>query len=118
MNLKNTENSPLASEACEACRVDAPRVPATEIPKLLTAIPEWELHQVDGVAQLTRSYPFDNFVSAIAFANRVCELAEAADHHPSLLVEWGNVTVTWWTHKIGGLHRNDFIMAARTDQIF
>ena len=67
---------------------------------------------------LERVFKWKNFVQALAFTNRVGELAEEEGHHPALLTEWGKVTVTWWTHKIKGLHRNDFIMAARTDQLY
>ena len=72
----------------------------------------------DGIMQLERVFVFDNFVDALEFTKRVGQLAEAEGHHPALLTEWGRVTVTWWSHKIRGLHRNDFIMAARTDQLF
>ncbi len=64
------------------------------------------------------SFKFKNFVQSLEFTNQVGALAEAEGHHPALLTEWGRVTVTWWTHKIKGLHRNDFIMAAKTDQLF
>ena len=67
---------------------------------------------------LERAFAFPNFVDALAFTNKVSALAESESHHPALLTEWGKVTVTWWTHKIGGLHRNDFIMAAKTDQLY
>ena len=71
----------------------------------------------DGVKQLQRVFRFRNFQAALAFTNRVGALAEAQGHHPLLITEWGRVTVCWWTHKIGGLHLNDFIMAARTDTL-
>jgi 4a-hydroxytetrahydrobiopterin dehydratase len=71
----------------------------------------------DGVRRLERVFTFANFADALAFTNRVGALAEAAGHHPALLTEWGRVTVAWWTHKIGGLHRNDFIMARKTDAL-
>jgi len=51
------------------------------------------------------------------FTNQVAKIANDEDHHPAILTEWGKVTVTWWTHKIRGLHLNDFIMAAKTDQL-
>lgn len=108
----------LANSHCEACRIDAPRVTAEEITKLLPELPGWELKVEDGVKQLHRSYKFDNFRAALAFANDVGELAEAEGHHPALLVEWGKVSVAWWSHKIRGLHKNDFVMAAKTDQLF
>jgi 4a-hydroxytetrahydrobiopterin dehydratase len=72
----------------------------------------------DGIARLERAFGFPTFADALAFTNRVGTLAEAEGHHPALLTEWGRVTVTWWTHKIRGLHRNDFIMAAKTDALF
>ncbi|NLY59041.1 MAG: 4a-hydroxytetrahydrobiopterin dehydratase [Gammaproteobacteria bacterium] len=109
--------SRLNEQHCEACRVGAPRVTAEEAAELQRQIPEWQQIEVEGVAQLQRVYPFSDFVAALAFTNRVGELAEQQGHHPAILTEYGRVTVRWWTHKIKGLHRNDFIMAARTDAL-
>ena len=108
----------LANSNCEACRAGAPLVSDEELPELLREIPDWTPVVIDNVMRLERSYSFPNFVAAIGFTNQVGELAEAEDHHPALLTEWGKVTVTWWTHKIKGLHRNDFIMAAKTDRAY
>jgi 4a-hydroxytetrahydrobiopterin dehydratase len=72
----------------------------------------------EGIKRLERTFKFKNFVQALAFTNKVGELAEAEGHHPAILTEWGKVTVTWWTHKIRGLHRNDFVMAAKTDRLY
>jgi 4a-hydroxytetrahydrobiopterin dehydratase len=69
-----------------------------------------------GIPRLERVFEFPDFARALTFTNRVGALAEAEGHHPALLTEWGKVTVTWWTHAIRGLHRNDFVMAARTDR--
>lgn len=110
--------SELAKEACEACRADAPKVSDAELADLIKEIPEWSAPVVDGVLQLQREYSFKNFKDALAFTNKVGALAEEVGHHPGLLTEWGKVTVSWWTHKIKGLHRNDFILAARTDQLY
>jgi 4a-hydroxytetrahydrobiopterin dehydratase len=107
----------LIEERCEACRADAPKVSDAELAELIKQIPDWQPVVVDGVLQLKREYTFRNFALALAFTNRVGALAEEAGHHPALLTEWGKVTVSWWTHKIKGLHRNDFILAARTDQL-
>ena len=85
---------------------------------LLPQVPEWRVVEREGVERLEREFRFGNFVEAMEFSNRVGELAEAEAHHPAILTEWGRVTVTWWTHKIGGLHRNDFIMAAKTDEVY
>ncbi len=74
--------------------------------------------QPDGVNQLEKLFRFPNFVSAMEFADKVGKEAEKEQHYPTIVLEWGKVTVTWWTHKIGGLHINDFIMAAKTDLIY
>ncbi len=107
----------LARERCVACRRDAPTVSEADIAELAPQIPGWEVIEVDGIRRLERAFSFDDFASALRFANAVAEVAEQEGHHPALLVEWGKVIVTWWTHKIGGLHRNDFVMAAKTDQL-
>lgn len=109
--------SALHQAHCEACRADAPRVSDQELALLIREIPEWEIETRDGHLELKRAFLFDNFRHALAFTNAVGEIAEAQGHHPDLLTEWGKVTVTWWSHKIRGLHRNDFIMAARTDEL-
>lgn len=108
----------LAESHCEACRADAPRVTDAEIERYLPEVPEWEVVERDGIRRLERSYKFRDFVSALDFTNRVGAIAEAEGHHPDLLTTWGRVTVTWWSHKIKGLHRNDFVMAAKTDRLF
>lgn len=107
--------SALTSERCVACRRDAPTVTDEEVRELQPQIPEWELVEVNGVRRLRRTFKFGDFAEALAFTNRVGDLAEREGHHPLLVTEWGRVTVDWWTHKIRGLHRNDFIMAAKTD---
>lgn len=106
----------LSQQACEACRAGAPKVTDDEKKELLSVIPDWEVVVLDGEEQLIRLFKFKNYVQALAFTNAVADLAEAENHHPAILLEWGKATVRWWTHKIGGLHRNDFIMAARTDE--
>ena len=110
--------SELAQMKCTACRGDEPRLNDAEIEELRSQVPDWRVVERDGVKRLERAFGFDDFAQALAFTNRVGEQAEEEGHHPTLLTEWGKVTVTWWTHKIGGLHRNDFIMAARTDDTF
>lgn len=107
----------LSQEKCAACLPNSPRVTANEIIQLKPQIPDWNLIEKNGIPQLERTYKFPDFKSAIAFTNSVGEAAETEGHHPALLTEWGKVTVTWWTHAISGLHRNDFIMAAKTDAI-
>ncbi len=108
----------LAQQKCVACRADSPRVTEIEIAELHAQAPEWELLEDGHIFKLRRIYPFKDFARALAFTNRVGEIAEDEGHHPLVSTEWGRVTVWWWTHKIKGLHRNDFIMAAKTDRIF
>ena len=103
---------------CTACRGGDPTVTDAEIAEFKPQVPEWKIIEVDGIKRLERVFKFKDFVSALAFTNKVGELAESEGHHPALLTEWGKVTVTWWTHKIQGLHRNDFIMAAKTDELY
>ena len=105
----------LDKQSCEACRADAPRISDEELKQLMPSIPDWQVIDVDGVKQLQREFKFSDFAEAMAFTNRVGEIAEDENHHPAILTEWGKVTVTWWSHKIKGLHKNDLIMAARTD---
>ncbi len=107
----------LASEKCDACHRDSPRVTATEIEELKPQVLHWDLVERDGIPRLERVFRFVNFAEALAFTNRVGVLAEAEGHHPALVTEWGRVRVTWSTHKIHGLHRNDFVMAAKTDSL-
>ena len=103
---------------CIPCRGDSPPLTQAEIIALKPQVSDWEVIEEGGIPRLQRVFKFKNFAVALAFTNQVGELAEAEDHHPALLTEWGKVTVTWWTHKIRGLHQNDFIMAARTDELY
>ena len=103
---------------CVACRGDAPQVTESEISEYEQQIPGWEIVEYEGIKRLQRSFEFPDFDKAIAFTNLVGKLAEAENHHPAILTEWGRVKVSWWTHKIRGLHRNDFVAAAKTDELF
>lgn len=108
----------LSKQSCVACKADAPSVTDEELSVLLEEIPGWTVISSEGIPQLERVFKFGNFVSALGFAQRVGELAEQENHHPKLVVEWGRVSVCWWTHKIRGLHQSDFICAAKTDVLF
>lgn len=108
----------LTEQKCVACRVGAPSVTADEIKELQPQVSEWRIITEDGIPKLDRSFKFKNFKDAIAFTDAVGEEAEKEGHHPRLATEWGKVSVTWWTHKIRNLHKNDFIMAAKTDRIY
>ena len=107
----------LNNEKCEACRRDSPSVTQEEIAQLKPQVPNWELIHENGIPKLDRVFMFENFQAAMNFTLRLGELAEDQGHHPRLVTEWGRVQVTWWTHKIRNLHRNDFVMAAKSDAI-
>ena len=108
----------LTEMKCVACNKDSPNVTEKEISDLQPMIPGWELLKVNEVNRLENSYKFNNFVDAMAFSIQVGIISEEEGHHPAILTEWGRVKISWWTHKIKGLHKNDFIMAAKTDQLY
>ncbi|MEH6344934.1 MAG: 4a-hydroxytetrahydrobiopterin dehydratase [Bermanella sp.] len=108
----------LYRQQCVACRVGEPTLTSNEIEGLNKQLLDWEVLDDLGILKLRREYSFDDFVGALAFTNRVGELAESINHHPDILTQWGKVTLTWWSHKIKGLHQNDFVMAAKSDELF
>ena len=108
----------LTNSKCTACRAGEPTVTDQEIQRLKPQIPEWVIVERDGIRRLERTFRFRNFAEALFFTNNVGKIAEEEGHHPALLTEWGKVTVAWWTQKIKGLHRNDFIMASKTDRVY
>jgi 4a-hydroxytetrahydrobiopterin dehydratase len=103
---------------CVPCHGGLPTLTDTEIAALHPQTPEWVVVERDGIKRLERVFKFKTYTAALAFTAQVAMAAEEEDHHPALLLEWGRVTVTWWTHAIHGLHQNDFIMAAKTDHIY
>tara|TARA_Y100000590_G_scaffold419602_1_gene521480 strand:+ start:258 stop:596 length:339 start_codon:yes stop_codon:yes gene_type:complete len=109
--------SSLTSQKCVACKADAPKVTDDELVEFIKEIPDWEPITEDSILKLRRVFNFDDYAQAVHFSNQVANLAEEEDHHPAILLEWGKVQVTWWTHKILGLHKNDFIAAAKTDRL-
>ena len=108
----------LAAGKCVACRAGEPTLTDTEIKELLPQIEGWQVKEVDGMKRLEKVYKFKNFAQALEFTNKVGASAEEEDHHPLIVTEWGRVTLNWWTHKIGGLHKNDFIMAAKSEALY
>ena len=102
---------------CVACRADSPPATADDLAEWMPQLPEWKIVLRAGVPNLERVFKFKNFQQALAFTNQVGDLAEEEGHHPDLLTQWGKVTVWWSTHKIKNLHRNDFILAAKTDDL-
>jgi 4a-hydroxytetrahydrobiopterin dehydratase len=103
----------LASKHCVPCEGGVPALTAEQIASLLSELDGWSVE--DG-KKLKRTYRFRDFAQALAFVNKAGALAEAEGHHPDLLLSWGKVGVELWTHAIGGLSENDFILAAKLDQ--
>ena len=108
--------SDLAASSCEACRIDAQLVLDDEASILINEIEGWDVID-DGVKKLKKEFSFSNYSDSVDFSNKVADMAEKEDHHPQIILEWGKVTVIWWSHKIKGLHKNDFICAAKTNNI-
>lgn len=108
----------LAAGKCVACRAGEPKLTDPEIRDLLLHVHRWDVKEVNGVNRLEKSFKFRDFAQALEFTNKVGAIAEEEDHHPLIITEYGRVTVNWWTHVIGGIHKNDFIMAAKTDELF
>ncbi len=107
----------LATMHCSVVSATTSRLSDSEIGEYQTKLPNWEIYTKDGEPRLEKVFIFKDFNQAMDFTNQVAKIANQEDHHPAILTEWGKVTVTWWTHKIKGLHLNDFIMAAKTDQL-
>ncbi len=107
----------LAQEKCVPCESDIPPLEKEEIDELKQEVPQWQVVEVEGIPRLKREFSFKNFVEALAFTNAVGEIAEEQGHHPLISLTWGEVTVEWWTHNIKGLHKNDFVMAAKTNEL-
>ncbi len=110
--------SQLAKMKCVAPHKGDPTLSESQIYQYIPQVPEWKVKEVNGEKRLERAFKFKDFAEALAFTNKVGAIAEQEDHHPLIATEYGRVTVDWWTHSIGGLHQNDFIMAARTDELY
>ena len=108
----------LAKLHCSPIGANTPRLDDHAVNQFKAKLPGWIIYEKGTEPRLEKVYEFEDFRKALAFTNQVAQVANEEDHHPALLTEWGKVTVTWWTHKIKGLHQNDFIMAAKTEQIY
>ncbi|GJQ51423.1 MAG: putative pterin-4-alpha-carbinolamine dehydratase [Anaerolineaceae bacterium] len=108
----------LSQLKCVACRGGDPSLTEAEIAELLPQVPDWQTVAQDNILRLQRVFKFKNYTQSLDFTNKVAAIAEEEDHHPLIIFEWGRVTVQWWTHVVKGLHKNDFIMAAKTDNLF
>jgi len=108
----------LAQLHCSPIKADTPRLDEGEVSQLIAKLPGWRIIDQEGELRLVKTFKFKGFTEAILFTDQVAQAANEEDHHPTILTEWGKVTVTWWTHSIKGLHLNDFIMAAKTEGLY
>lgn len=107
----------LVSERCVACRPGSPAVKDAELAQLLAGLEGWEVVEAEGVRALRKRYSFESMADGLAFAAALGKAADAEDHHPRIVIDYRWVEVSWTTHAIANLHRNDFIMAAKTDAL-
>ena len=105
----------LTAKTCTPCRGGVPPLGRTEAGRLLVETPGWTLSE--DATRIERSFPFPDFARALAFVDKVGALAEAEGHHPDIAFGWGYCRVLFYTHKIRGLHENDFIMAAKVNTL-
>ena len=105
----------LASKSCAPCRGGVPPLSAEEAQRMLSGADRWRLEE--NATRLSRRFEFRDFVEAMKFVNRVADLAEQQGHHPDIAIHWNKVDLVLWTHKIGGLHENDFILAAKVNRL-
>jgi len=109
--------SSLLNQTCEACEIGAPLVPEDEQAKLLANLDGWIIDRSEN-PKLVNEYRFKSYADASRFVTLIVNLAESEDHHPKITLEWGLVILEWWSHKIKGLHMNDFICAAKSNELF
>jgi len=106
----------LASRHCEPCNAETPPIEGEQARRRLGEIDvRWEL--IDD-HHLSACFKFDDFAGALEFTNRVGEIADQEGHHPEICVNWGKAALRIWTHAIDGLSENDFILAAKIDQLY
>ncbi len=109
----NETETDLASRKCQACEAGTPALKGAELRKLYGQLEDWIMVNEH---HLEKEYRFPDFREALAFVNRVGEIAEEEGHHPDIFLTWGKVQLTLWTHSVGGLSENDFILAAKADE--
>ena len=105
----------LAARSCVPCRGGTAPLSEEAARRLLPAVPLWTLGE--GATRLSRRFEFRDFLQAMEFVNRVAQGAETEGHHPDIAIHWNKVDLVLWTHAIGGLHENDFILAAKIDRL-
>jgi 4a-hydroxytetrahydrobiopterin dehydratase len=103
---------------CKPCGKNTEKIEPLQQAEFMQQLPEWKILTDNNIETLKREYTFKTFLESLAFTNKVGGLAEEFNHHPEIITQWGKTTVIWWTHSINGLHKNDFILAAKTDDVY
>lgn len=106
----------LTKKHCVPCEGGVPALTPSEVCRYLADVPEWGVVE-EKVMKITRQFRFKDFITAMKFVNTVATLAEEENHHPDILINYSRVTLTLWTHAIGGLSANDFILAAKINAL-
>jgi 4a-hydroxytetrahydrobiopterin dehydratase len=106
----------LAMLTCVPCRGGIPPLETPRINEMMNIVPGWKL-QREGIDKIEKRFEFKNFKKAMIFVNKVADVANEQDHHPDIFIHWNEVTLTLYTHAIKGLHDNDFIIAAKIDEL-
>jgi len=107
----------MTSKKCKSCDIGAEKITIDELDFMMTSLPDWVIKKENDISKIHRTYLFNNFQKALNFTNRIGALAEDHNHHPSILTEWGKVTVTWWSHGIKDLTLKDLDMAGGCDKL-
>ena len=106
----------IKNQKCVPCKICAPVLKGGELNSYLANVPEWKISS-DGM-KIIRGFEFDNFSWALEFVNQVGQVAEQEGHHPDICIyDYKKVRIELWTHKIGGLHQNDFILASKISEL-
>ena len=108
----------LSKLSCEACDVGAKLLTSSQIESLMPQVSGWEIIIDSDIQKLKQQFTTKNYTKSMSFTNAIAKLADSVNHHPLIIVEYSTVTVIWWSHKLKGLHKNDFIMAAKTSERF
>jgi 4a-hydroxytetrahydrobiopterin dehydratase len=111
------DQPPLSKQHCVACKPGSPHLNRDEIEHQLRRLDGWTVEEADGHLRLAKAFKFKGFIPGVELVNRIAPIAEAEQHHPDMLVSYGSVTVWLWTHAVGGITQNDFILAAKIDRL-
>ncbi len=106
----------LVNEKCKIARIGSSSIIGPELSNYMEMVSGWELKNRGDLLILSKNFEYSAYASGLNFVNDIANISEENNHHPRIIFEYSTVIVQWWTHSINGLHRNDFVMAAKTDE--